>query len=102
MSVLKYGVMSAVVGGRPDRHSLLVGNFLCADDSWRIARARRRDRGVKRMSEIISQCDTGRSGFHLGSGGCVGRWIKLRGHFLALYTARVPIQFGGNEKAPGI
>jgi hypothetical protein len=31
----------------------------------------------------------------LGSGRCIGRRIKLRGHFLALYTAREPIQFGG-------
>jgi len=28
MSMLKYGVMSAVVGGRSDRHPLLVGDFL--------------------------------------------------------------------------
>src|SRR5579863_2912452 len=43
------GVMAAVIGGRTDRHALLVGDLLGTDQARRIASARGRDRGVKGM-----------------------------------------------------
>src|ERR1700735_53683 len=84
MGVLKYGVMSAIVSCGSDRHALLVSDFLETDKAGRIACASSRNRRIERMSEIISQRYPRRSGFHLGSGRRIRRWIKLRGHFLVL------------------
>ena len=65
MGVLVNGVMSAEIGGRADHHALLLGDFLGTDQPRRIAGARRRDRRIKRVREMIAQSDARRRRFHL-------------------------------------
>ena len=69
MRVLVNGVVAAEEGRRADHHALLFGDFFRIDQSGRIARARRRDRGIEWMREMIPQSDARRGGFDLDPGG---------------------------------
>ena len=72
MSVLEYGVVSAVVSGRTNRNALLVGDLFRADEPGRITGPGSGNRGIEWMSEVIPQSHPGRAGFYLRS----NRWFR--------------------------
>ena len=72
MRVLVDGVMPAKIGRRSDHHPLFIGNFFGTDQPRRIAGARRRDRRIKRVREVIAQSDARRRRFHLRTERSVG------------------------------
>ena len=57
--VLVNGMMPAEIRSRADRHALLFGDFLGADQARRIAGARRRDRRIERMREELRNVTRG-------------------------------------------
>ena len=65
MRVLIDGVVSAEESRRADHYPLLFGDFFRRDQSGRIAGARRRDCGIKRVSEVIAQGNPRRGSFDL-------------------------------------
>src|SRR5271170_3719086 len=72
MRMLINGVMPAKVGRRADHHPLLIGDFFWADQTRRIAGARRRYRRIECVREMIAQSDARRSCFHLRTEWSVG------------------------------
>ena len=72
MRVLVNGVMSAKISGRADHHPLLIGDFFGTDQPRRIAGARRRDRRIESVREMIAQSDARRGRFHLRAERSIG------------------------------
>jgi len=65
MSVLEYGVVSAVVSRGTNRNALLVRNFFRTDQPGRITSPGSGNRGIEWMSEVIPQSYARRTGFYL-------------------------------------
>ena len=63
--VLVHRMVTAVKRGRPNLQPLFVGNLFRANDSRRVTSARRRNRRIIGMREVIAQSDTGSGGLKL-------------------------------------
>ncbi len=84
MRVLINGMVAAEKSGRANLQPLFVSNFFRANDPRRVTGARRGDRRIVRMREVISQRDTRRGSFKLDA-------VRLRrSHRLRCHRVRAP------------
>ena len=90
MRVLINRVMPAVKGRGADVDALLVGDFFGADQSLRIAGARRRNRRIVRMRKRVAQSHDRRTGIDQFTGTRSIKHARLGGHYVDHSTRLSP------------